>query len=161
MITTILIAQVVASSTGQEPPSETPRASRTDGLEESVAKHISTLAFKLALSKDEQELLAQEFDRPKPRETASKQPLLISYHDDMTRRLTHLKPMDGFNPMKAELAMQGYMPLANISSFKSPIPKEAKERAARLQELITHVASGALTQHGEDCVRTLFVMTVA
>ena len=45
---------MVATDQGLDPPSEVPRPKREDGLEESLAKHISALAYKLALTDDEQ-----------------------------------------------------------------------------------------------------------
>ena len=46
--------QVVATEEGLEPPSEVPKPKREDGLEENLAKHIGHLAYKLALSEEEQ-----------------------------------------------------------------------------------------------------------
>ena len=53
----ILIFQIVATEEDREPPSETPRAPRSDGLDDELAKHIGSLAFKLALSKEEQQVI--------------------------------------------------------------------------------------------------------
>ena len=142
---------MVASENGQETPSETPRTQRSDGLEETVASHISSLAFKLSLSKEELDLLSNDFERPKPPEAPLHQPLLINYHDDLTKRLNHLKPINGFDAMKSELALYGYLPLtAQLRMASTPAAKVSKDRAARLQELIMHISSGELTQHGEN-----------
>ena len=45
---------MVATEEGLDPPSEVPRPKREDGLDETLAKHISSLAYKLALSEEEQ-----------------------------------------------------------------------------------------------------------
>lgn len=51
--------------------------------------------------------------------------------------------------MAAELSMLGYLPVANLHHFKQPSAKVAKERAARLQELLHFCVTGGLTQLGQ------------
>ena len=65
-------------------------------------------------------------------------------------RLRHLKSVDGFDPLKAELEMMGFLPLASLNEFSQPQPKVFMERAARLQEMIHFVSSGGLTQAGRS-----------
>lgn len=64
--------------------------------------------------------------------------MLISYHDDLTRRLNHLQPVDGFSPIEAELQMLGYSPASSILSRfpHEPDQRTALERTARFQELL-------------------------
>lgn len=85
-----------------------------------------------------------------------KQPLLLSYHDDITRRLNHLKPVDDFDAMKAELSMLGFLPMADLAKFKQPSEQLAKERAASLQELLHFCITGGLTQLGQSFEIVLF-----
>lgn len=49
----ILIQQVVATEEDKTPPSAAKPPPRTDGLNDSLASHISSVAFKLALSEEE------------------------------------------------------------------------------------------------------------
>lgn len=93
-------------------------------------------------------MLEEEFERPRPSDTTPKQPVLLNHHDQITSRLRHLKPTDGFDPIKAELEMMGFSPLASLSDFTQPLPRVFMERAARLQELIHFVTTGGLTQAG-------------
>ena len=67
-------------------------------------------------------------------------PVLVSFHDDMTRRLHHLKVFYGFDPKKAELEVLGYNNLAqSLSRCKKPLdPKVSAERAARFHKLLSH-----------------------
>lgn len=81
-----------------------------------------------------------------------KQPILISYHDDLTRRLNHLQPIDGFSPVEAELQMLGYSPASSIISRFPPEPDQrtAVERAARFQELLFFCTQqGAVSKSGQ------------
>ena len=118
-------------------------------MDEQLASHISGLAFKLSLSNEEQEELAKDFDAPKPPEQPLKQPLLINYNDDLTRRLNHVKPIDGFDPMKAELRMQAFEPISDLCHVPRQSSKVAKERSARLQELLTQISISELSIHGK------------
>ena len=78
-----------------------------------------------------------------------KQPLLMNIHDDITQRTQHLKPMHGFNPAKVEEDMLQRLPFRAMLEFPQPTCQVAKERAARLQELIHFCATGGLSQSGE------------
>lgn len=51
-----MFVQVSATEEDREPPSETPCQTTPDGLDQTVAKHLGTMAFKLALSKEEAEV---------------------------------------------------------------------------------------------------------
>lgn len=152
-----MLEQVLATEENLEPPSETPRPRRQDGLDDTLAKHISHMAYKLALTQEEQALLAEEFERPVPKDSGPKQPVLLNYHDELTSRLRHLETVENFNPMKAELEMMGFLPVAGLSEFRQPSPKVFVERAARLQELIHFVSSSSLTQPEIDRAFKQFV----
>ena len=95
-----------------------------------------------------QQALSNELDAPKRPEPVAKQPLLINYHDNITRRLNHLKTVDKFDSMAAELSMLGYFPVAHLPEYRQPSARIAKERAARLQELLHFCVTGGLTQAG-------------
>jgi hypothetical protein len=94
------------------------------------------------------QILSNEFEPPKKSEPTPKQPTLLSYRDDMSHRLNHLKAVGDFNPMKAELEMIGYMPVARLQDVPSSSPRELNERAARLQELLHFCATGGTTSSG-------------
>ena len=51
-----IVEQVVATEEGRDPPSETIKPRRDDGLEENLAKHISSLAYKLGLTDEERDV---------------------------------------------------------------------------------------------------------
>ena len=57
--------------------------------------------------------------------------------DDIARRLHHLKTLNGFNPLEAELAMMDYIPVAKLREFPRPCLAVLKQRAARLQVRIS------------------------
>lgn len=48
--------QIEATESGKEPPSEVQPPARSDSLDQGLAKHIGTLAFKLALTDSEREV---------------------------------------------------------------------------------------------------------
>ena len=50
------LLQVVATAEDREPPSETPRPPRADGVEDTLFSHISGIAYKLALSEEERQV---------------------------------------------------------------------------------------------------------
>jgi len=85
-----------------------------------------------------QELYYEFTPPPEQRKPLSRKPLLIGYHDDITRRLNHLKPVDGFDPVSAELECLGYTRLgASIfGDMNRTSAKVAAERAARFQKLL-------------------------
>lgn len=71
-------------------------------------------------------------------DTEGKQPLLIHFHDDITRRLNHLEPVGSFNPVEAELQMLGYSHASKLTSriLSDSDSRVSRERAARFQELL-------------------------
>ena len=68
--------------------------------------------------------------------------MLIGYHDEISHRLSHLQPISGFDPKKAELDILGYSCIATdiFGSLQSTHPRVAVERAARFQKLLRHCA---------------------
>ena len=94
------------------------------------------------------QVLMQEFDKPPTAPPLPRHPLLINHHDEQCERLNHLKPVDGLDPMKAELEMMGYLPLAELTRLSPPGERLNTERAARLQELVHFITTGGLTQAG-------------
>ena len=147
----VSLLQISATEENKVPPSETPRPARSDGLEGVLATHISQMAFKLALTEAEmQALLASEFEPPKLKDPPPKQPLLINYQDEMTKRLNHLAPTSDFDARSAELALMGYLPVSHLGQFRKPSEKTAKERAARLQELLYFCTTGSLNPAGKE-----------
>ena len=51
-----LYVQIVATEEDKDPPSEVPIPPRADGLDEDLARHISAMAYKLALTEEEQQV---------------------------------------------------------------------------------------------------------
>ncbi len=81
-----------------------------------------------------------------PAKSTSAKPHFYHYGDNLARRLHHLKPINGFNPMEAELAMMDYIPVAKLREFPRPTADISKERAARLHELLHFCTSGSVDQ---------------
>ena len=72
----------------------------------------------------------------------------MNSHDDITQRTQHLKPIHGFNPEKTEEDMLQRLGFRAMLDFPQPTSQVAKERAARLQELIHFCATGGMSQSG-------------
>lgn len=69
-------------------------------------------------------------------------------HDDITQRTHHLKQLHGFDPEKTELEMLKKLKISTLLHFPRPTSSVARERAARLQELVHFCASDGLAQSG-------------
>ncbi|XP_033741247.1 sperm-associated antigen 17-like isoform X1 [Pecten maximus] len=152
-----MLDQVVATEENNDPPSEQLPPKRQDGLNSELATHISGLAFKLALSEDEQKILSDVFDtEEQPPETPG-QPLLMNYHDKISARTNHLKKIFNFNPEVVEKDMLKRLPFASLTHIPRPGSRIARERAARLQELIHFCATGGLSQSEIDRAFKQFV----
>jgi len=78
-------------------------------------------------------------------DTGPRKPLLISYHDNTTRRLSHLNTFYGFDPLKAELEVLDRTSLAqSMSSCRVPVDQKiVAERAARFHKLLSYCADEA------------------
>lgn len=95
------------------------------------------------------QMLSDIFDLPeRPPETLN-QPLLMNIHDDICIRTNHLKTIYGFNPQEVEKEMLRKLPFENLIHIPRPASSVAKERAARLQELIHFSATDGLSQSGK------------
>lgn len=101
-----------------------------------IWNHISVQALSSVLSLPERP--PEEF----------KQPLLVNPHDDITIRTHHLKSLHGFDPEKTEEDMIRRMKINTLLHFPRPTSSVARERAARLQELIHFCATDGLSQSG-------------
>ena len=53
-------AQIEATQENRDPPSEQQPARRSDGVNNELANHLSTLAFKLALTEEEHNVSVKE-----------------------------------------------------------------------------------------------------
>lgn len=60
-----MVEQVVATEEGRDPPSETIKPRREDCLDDGLAKHISSLAYKLGLSDEERDVSDVMFESRK------------------------------------------------------------------------------------------------
>ncbi|XP_050391323.1 sperm-associated antigen 17 isoform X2 [Patella vulgata] len=143
-----MLEQVVAVEENKNPPSELRPSPRSDGLNNELASYLSSMAFKLALSEDEHKMLEETMDLPKMPSHAPKQPLLMNYHDKNTVRTHKLQTEYGFDPQATEEAMLQFSPFSNVVKLERPTTAIAKERAARLQELIHFCATGIMS-HSE------------
>ena len=68
--------------------------------------------------------------------------------DKITQSCQHLKTIYGFDPDKVEKEMLERLPFSAILDLPRPTSQVAKERAARLQELVHFCATGGLSQSG-------------
>ena len=90
------------------------------------------------------QLLSKDFESPPKSEMITKQPLVIDYQDEISQRLNHLQPVDGFDPVQAELNMLGYSPVADLVNVMPPADLPAMvQRQARLQQLLSSCLSHA------------------
>ncbi|KAL5011118.1 hypothetical protein ScPMuIL_013423 [Solemya velum] len=140
-----MLEQVVASEENVPPPSEQVPPPRSDGLNSELTSHLSNLTFKLSLTEEEHGLLKDVFDMPARHPDTSKQPLLMNVFDNISARTQHLKPFFGFDPRKAEMEMLDRVHFKEMMDLPRPTSQVAKERAARLQELIHFCATGGLS----------------
>ncbi|XP_064627357.1 sperm-associated antigen 17-like isoform X2 [Lineus longissimus] len=152
-----MLEQLQATEEDRQPPSETPAPIHSDGLDSQLSSHLNQIAFKLALSSEEQQSLEPEIAVPTRTQEKLNQPKLVSANDDISIRTDHLKTVDGFNPKTAEITMLKYLPFAGMSHLPAPSSRTAKERAARLQELIHFCATGGLSQSEIDRAFKQFV----
>ncbi|XP_056016109.1 sperm-associated antigen 17-like isoform X8 [Ostrea edulis] len=152
-----MLEQVVATEEGRDPPSEQLPPRRADGLNSNLVSHISSMAFKLALSEEEHSMLSDIFDLPERPPDTQNQPLLMNIHDDICIRTNHLKTIYGFNPQEVEKEMLKKLPFQTLLQLPRPTSSVAKDRAARLQELVHFCATGGLSQSEIDRAFKQFV----
>ncbi|XP_076445026.1 sperm-associated antigen 17-like isoform X2 [Babylonia areolata] len=152
-----MLEQVVATEENREPPSEQPAANRNDGLSSHVADHLSSVAFRLALSEEEHKVLSSVLELPQRPPEEPKPPLLMNMHDDICIRSHHLNPTHSFNPEQVECEMLKLLPLADKCRTSRPTSAVARARAARLQELIHFCATNGLSPSEIDRAFKLFV----
>ena len=94
------------------------------------------------------QVLSEHLDRPSRPLTGLKQPKLVSYRDEMARRMHLLKAVEGIDPWRSEMGILRQSPLQQSLRLPRPSAKMTKERSARLQELINFCVTGGLTQTG-------------
>ena len=95
-------------------------------------------------------------DRPSRPLTAVRQPKLISYRDEVARRMHLLKAVKGIDPWQAEMSMLRGSPLLQKLRIPRVSAKVSKERSARLQELINFCTTGGTTQTGRAALNYPF-----
>ncbi|XP_022082066.1 sperm-associated antigen 17-like isoform X2 [Acanthaster planci] len=159
-----MLEQITATEEDKLPPSEKAQTPRDDGLDPSLAAHIEGMTAKLHMSAKEKENIDNSFNSLASKTSPSTvnganngTPHFYRYGDAIARRLHHLRALNGFNPLEAELAMMDYIPVAKLREFPRPCPAVLKQRAARLQELLQHCASGAVDQAEVDHAFRQFV----
>nr|XP_006825433.1 PREDICTED: sperm-associated antigen 17-like isoform X3 [Saccoglossus kowalevskii] len=147
LIVNCMLEQIVATEEDKEIPSDIPKLPREDGLDHILAKHVSCVATKLGLNREDQQSLCQELNTPEKQcKTDGNKPYLYHFGDDIGSRLHHLKTIHGFSPLEAEYQLLDYTPSAILKEFTKPSSITVKERASRLQELVQFCASGVLSQ---------------
>ncbi|XP_038079367.1 sperm-associated antigen 17-like isoform X2 [Patiria miniata] len=158
-----MLEQITATEEDMLPPSEKAQTPRDDGLDPSLAAHIEGMTSKLHMSAKEKEDLENSLNSRSSKSSpatingVNNTPYFYRCGDDIARRLHHLRPLNGFNPSEAELAMMDYIPVAKLREFPRPCQAVLKQRAARLQELLQHCASGAVDQAEVDHAFRQFV----
>jgi len=97
--------------------------------------------------------LYSEFVPPPQSDVGPRKPHLISFNDDLTRRLNHLKTLNGLDALKAELDMVGQAHLAqSLARCRTPVDaKVSAERAARFHKLLSHCAHQAHLSSAGRC----------
>lgn len=88
------------------------------------------------------------FDKDEQAPETPGQPLLMNHHNKIAARTQHLKTIFNFNPEDVEKDMLKRLPFASLTHIPRPGSRIARERAARLQELIHFCATGGLSQTG-------------
>jgi len=78
----------------------------------------------------------------------------MNYHDKIAAHTQHLKKIYNFDPERVEKEMLSKLPFSTLTEIPRPGSRIARERAARLQELIHFCATGGMSQSGN---RKLFI----
>ncbi|KAH3826467.1 hypothetical protein DPMN_128373 [Dreissena polymorpha] len=157
LIMSCMLEQIEATQQNIEPPSEQKPPRRSDGLNTNLANHLSSLAFKLALTEEEHNALSAVLTLPERPPEEFKQPLLVNPHDDITQRTHHLKQIYGFDPERKEEDMLKRLKISTVLQFPRPTSSVARERASRLQELIHFCATEGMAQSEIDRAFKQFV----
>ncbi|XP_063726297.1 sperm-associated antigen 17-like isoform X2 [Symsagittifera roscoffensis] len=144
-----MLEQIACSSapSGSSVPAGQPKLpTRPDGLDASLAEHLSGLLLKLALNDDEKKAIEEKLASHTEAEKEKMETKLVNFKDNLSIRLHSLRSVHGFDPAASEEAMLSLTPSAALLNYPQPSIEEQQNIAGRFQEVMMHCAQGSMSQ---------------